>query len=311
MTLSVAIQMDPLEGINIDGDSTFVLGLEAQQRGFSLYYYHHSTLSLIDGDVCATLYPLTLRREQGHHFTLGKPTLQSLSHMDVVLMRQDPPFDMAYITATYLLERVSSKVRVINNPVEVRNCPEKLFVFDFADYMPATILTRELSDILAFKEQHKDVVIKPLHGYGGKDIYHSQYQDSNLSALFNLMLRTYSTPMVVQEFLPEIAKGDKRVVLIDGEVAGAFSRIPKPGEIRANLVVGGTAEVTELSHKEQEICAALKPELKRRGLYLVGIDIIGERLTEINVTSPTGLQTINQLYGKVVESEFWDVVESL
>lgn len=309
-TLKVAFQMDPMETVNIDGDSTFVLMLEAQSRGYELWHYLVDDLSYRDGKVTAFARPVTVQREQGNHFKFGEAVVIDLADIDVVWMRQDPPFDMAYITATHLLELIHPKTLVVNNPAEVRNAPEKLFVTKFLDLMPPTLITRREEDIRAFRSDHGDIIVKPLYGNGGAGVFHLKEGDSNLGSLMEMFLAASREPVMVQRFLPEVVQGDKRIILIDGEAVGAINRVPADGEIRSNLVAGGTAVQSSLTPREQEICARLKPELKERGLVFVGIDVIGDWLTEINVTSPTGLQAVNKFDGVSLEASIWDALEA-
>ena len=312
MTLTVAVQMDPIAGINIAGDSTFALMLSAQARGHRLFHYQADALNYAAGRVWARAEPVTVRREVGNHFTLGEPVDLDLgADADVVLMRQDPPFDLGYITATHLLERIADRTLVVNDPVEVRNAPEKVFVLDYPQFMPPTLVTRSLDAARAFLAEHSEIVVKPLHGNGGKAIFKVGRDGANLSALIEVFNNTWREPHMVQAFLPDVAKGDKRIVLVDGVVAGAINRLPGEGEIRSNLAVGGSAEKTVLTPREQEICAVLGPELKRRGLLFVGIDVIGgEWLTEINVTSPTGIVAIERFDGRDVAGMIWDAIEA-
>jgi glutathione synthase len=291
--------MDPLEKINISGDSTFAIMLKAQELGHQLFHYLADALTYQDGRLYAGAHPVSMQPVQGSHFQLGGFTILDLgSDVDVVLMRQDPPFDLGYITATHLLERIQNETLVVNDPAAVRNAPEKVWVLDFARYMPPTMLTRSLGAARKFLSEHGDIVIKPLHGNAGKAVFRVGRDGSNLAALMELFNATYREPHVLQAFLPEVADGDKRIVLVEGEVAGAINRRPSAGEIRSNLAAGGTAEASDLTHTEREICAALGPELKRRGLLFVGIDVIGGRwLTEINVTSPTGIVAIDAFNG--------------
>ncbi|SEM47515.1 glutathione synthase [Sphingomonas gellani] len=311
MTLSVAVQMDPLATINIAGDSTFALMLSAQARGHRLFHYLAEDLNYSDGRVWAKAHPVTVERVEGAHFRFGDTVSLDLGEdADVVLMRQDPPFDLGYITATHLLERIADRTLVVNDPASVRNAPEKVFVLDYARFMPPTLVTRSLDEARAFLAAHGEIVVKPLHGNGGKAIFRVGSDGANLSALMEVFNQTWREPHMVQAFLPAVAKGDKRIVLIDGEVAGAINRLPGEGEIRSNLAVGGSAEKTELTPREQEICEALGPELKRRGLLFVGIDVIGgEWLTEINVTSPTGIVAIERFDGTDVAGLIWDAIE--
>ncbi len=310
MGLAVAIQMDPIENINIDADSTFVLALEAQSRGHALYHYLPRHLSLRDGRLTARARPLEVRRERGRHFTLGPEAVLELATMDVILMRQDPPFDMAYITATHLLEHVRGKALVVNDPVSVRNAPEKLFATHFDGLMPPTLITSDREAILAFRREHGEIILKPLFGNGGAGVFRLTPEDENLNALLELFTGLYREPIIVQRYLPEVRRGDKRIILIEGEPAGAVLRVPAKGEARANLHVGGTAVKTTLTPREREICAAIGPTLRAQGLVFVGIDVIGDYLTEINVTSPTGIQEINRLDGVTLERRVWDAIEA-
>ena len=311
MTLTVAVQMDPLETINIAGDSSFALMLSAQARGHRLFHYAAEDLSYRDGRVWTKARPVTVQRVAVDHFSAGEPVNLDLGDdADVLLMRQDPPFDLGYITATHLLERIADRTLVVNDPASVRNAPEKVFVLDFPQFMPPTLVTRSLDEARAFLAEHRAIVIKPLHGNGGKAIFKVEEDGLNLSALMEVFNMTWREPHMIQAFLPDVAKGDKRIVLIDGEVAGAINRLPGAGEIRSNLAVGGSAEKTELTAREREICAAMGPELKRRGLIFVGIDVIGgEWLTEINVTSPTGIVAIEKFDGTDVAGMIWDAIE--
>jgi glutathione synthase len=303
--------MDPLEGINIGGDSTFALMLSAQARGHQLYHYLAGDLTYQDGRLYAGAKAVSVQPVAGAHFTFGEFRILDLgSDVDVVLMRQDPPFDLGYITATHLLERIEGETLVVNNPAAVRNSPEKLWVLDFARFMPPTMLTRSLGAAREFLKTHRDIVIKPLHGFAGGSVFRVGADGRNLSSLMEIFNRTYREQHVLQKFLPEIAQGDKRIVLVDGEVAGAINRVPGEGEFRSNLAVGGTAEAADLTEGEREICAALGPELKRRGLLFVGIDVIGGRwLTEINVTSPTGIVAIDRFNGTDTAGLIWDSIE--
>jgi glutathione synthase len=312
MSLTVAVQMDPLDSINIAGDSTFALMLSAQDRGHKLFHYSAEDLNYRDGHVWAKAHPVTVQRVVGDHFSVGEPVNLDLGdEADVVLMRQDPPFDLGYITATHLLERIADKTLVVNDPAQVRNAPEKVFVLDYAQFMPPTLVTRSLDEARKFLAEHGAIVIKPLHGNGGKAIFKVESDGANLSALMEVFNMTWREPHMVQAFLPDVAKGDKRIVLVDGEVAGAINRLPGEGEIRSNLAVGGSAEKTELTDNEREICAVLGPELKRRGLLFVGIDVIGGKwLTEINVTSPTGIVAIERFDGTDVSAMIWDAIEA-
>ncbi|HZG45435.1 MAG TPA: glutathione synthase [Allosphingosinicella sp.] len=312
MPLTVAVQMDPLDSINIAGDSSFALMLSAQARGHRLYHYLVDALSYHQGRVSTMAHPVTVRPEPGNHFTLGEPEVLDLGRdTDVVLMRQDPPFDLSYITATHLLDRVQGETLVVNDPASVRDAPEKVWVLDFARFMPPTLVTRSLGLARKFLAEHGDIVVKPLHGNGGKAIFKVGSDGANLSSLIEVFNTAYREPHMIQAFLPEVAEGDKRIVLVDGEVAGAVNRIPGEGEIRSNLAVGGKAAKTELTEREQEICAALGPELKKRGLIFVGIDVIGGKwLTEINVTSPTGIVAIDRFNGTDTAGLIWDAIEA-
>jgi glutathione synthase len=311
MTLRVAVQMDPLQGINIEGDSTFAIMLGAQARGHELFHYAPEDLSWSEGRLWTMGYPVKVRPVAGDHYSLGDPRIMDLGRdVDVVLMRQDPPFDLGYITATHLLERIQSETLVVNDPASVRNAPEKVWVLDYARFMPPTALTRSVGLTRHFIEEHGDVVIKPLHGNAGKAVFKIGRDGANLASLMELFNAAYREQHVVQAFVPEIAEGDKRIVLIDGEVAGAVNRVPGKGEIRSNLAVGGVAAKTELTETEKEICAALGPELKARGLLFVGIDVIGGKwLTEINVTSPTGIVAIDRFNGTDTPGLIWDAIE--
>ena len=312
MPLTVAVQMDPLDQINIAGDSTFALMLAGQKRGHRLFHYLAEDLSYSAGRVWTRAHPVTVQRQPGAHYHFEAPVRLDLGEeADVVLMRQDPPFDLGYITATHLLERIAHQTLVVNDPAAVRNAPEKVFVLDYARFMPPTLVTRSLADARAFLAEHGEIVVKPLHGNGGKAIFRVGADGANLSALIELFNQTWREPHMIQAFLPEVAAGDKRIVLVDGAVAGAINRLPGAGEIRSNLAVGGSAEKTQLTEAEQEICAALGPELKRRGLLFVGIDVIGGKwLTEINVTSPTGIVAIERFDGTDVAGLIWDAIEA-
>jgi glutathione synthase len=311
MSLRVAVQMDPLEQINISGDSTFALMLKAQERGHELFHYLAEDLTFQDGRLYAGAHQVSVQAVAGSHFNLGKFSILDLGRdIDVVLMRQDPPFDLGYITATHLLERIQSETLVVNDPAGVRNAPEKVWVLDFAQYMPPTMVTRSLGAAREFLAQHGEMVLKPLHGNAGKAVFKISGDGANLSALMELFNTTYREPHVLQTFLPEVVEGDKRIILIDGEFAGAINRRPAQGDIRSNLAAGGTAEAADLTEIEREICAALGPELKRRGLLFVGIDVIGGRwLTEINVTSPTGIVAIDKFNGTDTPGVIWDAIE--
>jgi glutathione synthase len=311
MSLRVAVQMDPLETINIAGDSTFALMVSAQARGHRLFHYAAGDLSYRDGRLTAPARAVTVQPVLGAHFTAQEPKKIDLSDdVDVVLMRQDPPFDLAYITATHLLERIQGRTLVVNDPAAVRNAPEKLFVLDYAEYMPPTLVTRNLDEARAFHAEHKEVVIKPLYGNAGSAVFHVSRNDANLAALTELFGQVWREPFMVQAFLPDVSKGDKRIVLVDGKAVGGVNRLPKAGEIRSNLAVGGKGAATELTTRELEICAKLGPELAKRGLVFVGIDVIAGYLTEINVTSPTGIVAIDAFNGTDTPTLIWDAIEA-
>ncbi len=310
MSLNVLVQMDPIDRINIAGDSTFALLLEAQRRGHRLSYTTPDRVSLHGTDVVAAVDPLTVRDQKGDHFTLGERHRANLRSFDVVLLRQDPPFDLAYITSTHLLQRVHPETLVVNDPASVRNAPEKLFVMDFAELMPPTLISRDRDEINAFRETHGAVVMKPLHGHGGAAVFRVLPQDMNFGSLFDMFAVTFREPWVIQRFLPEVKHGDKRIILIDGEFAGAVNRVPAADDLRSNMVRGGGAQATDLSAREREICARLGPELRARGLIFVGIDVIDGYLTEINVTSPTGIRAIARLGGPDIAARFWDTIEA-
>ena len=310
MSLAVAIQMDPLEGIDIDADSSFALALEAQSRGHSLLHYLPRDLAFVDGRVTARARPLGVRRKKGDHFTLGPPERVDLAVMDVVLMRQDPPFDMSYITATHLLEHIHPKTLVVNDPVQVRNAPEKLFVNHFGALMPPTLITSDRDLIREFRAEHGHIILKPLYGNGGAGVFHLTPEDENLGALLEMFTEFYREPIIVQRYLAEVRQGDRRIILIDGEAAGVINRIPAQGEARANMHVGATAVKAELNARDHEICETIGPALKERGLIFVGIDVIGDWLTEINVTSPTGIQEIDRFDGVNLEARIWDAIEA-
>ncbi|KAF0224359.1 MAG: glutathione [Rhodospirillaceae bacterium] len=309
VSLAVAIQMDPMDAININADSTFVLALEGQRRGHALFHYLPTDLALRNGRVMAWVRPLQVRREMGNHFTLGEAQLVDLATMDVVLMRQDPPFDMAYITATHLLEHIHPATLVVNDPVHVRNAPEKLLVTHFPGLMPPTLITTDRRQIMEFRKEFKDLVIKPLFGNGGAGVFHVKPDDENLNSLLEMFTQLYREPVMVQQYLPAVRQGDKRIILVDGHAAGAVNRVPQAGEARSNLHVGGTAMKAELTARDREICDAIGPTLRARGLVFVGIDVIGTYLTEINVTSPTGIQEINRFDDVCVEAQIWDAIE--
>jgi glutathione synthase len=309
MRLNVAVQMDPIERINIRGDSTFALLLEAQNRAYSLSYYTPAQLSMRDGKVSAAVQPLVVRDVAGDHFTLGAARHVELASFDVVLLRQDPPFDLAYISTTHMLERVQSKTLVVNDPAHVRNAPEKIFVTEFPDLMPPTLITRDLEAIKAFRVEHGDIVMKPLYGKGGEAVFLLTKNDLNFGSLYDLFAGMSREPWVVQKFLPAVREGDKRIILVDGEFAGAVNRVPAPDDLRSNMVRGGVPAATELTYREREICTRLGPALRERGLLFVGIDVIGDYLTEINVTSPTGIRSVKNLGGADIAALIWDKIE--
>ncbi|MBQ8106314.1 MAG: glutathione synthase [Afipia sp.] len=308
MKLNVAVQMDPIVRINIRGDSTFALLLEAQKRGHALSYYTPEKLSLKGEQLVAVIQPLTVRDQEGDHFTLGDATRVDLESFDVILLRQDPPFDLAYITTTHFLERIHPKTLVVNNLASVRNAPEKIFVMEFADLMPPTLISRDKDEINAFRAEHGDVVMKPLYGHGGAAVFRITPNDMNFGSLYDMFSVTFREPWVIQRFLPEVKHGDKRIILVDGEFAGAVNRVPAADDLRSNMVRGGAAAATDLSPREREICARLGPALRERGLLFVGIDVIDGHLTEINVTSPTGIRAIARLGGPDVAAKIWDVI---
>ena len=309
MSLAVAIQMDPIDRVDIDADSTFVLALEAQRRGHGLYHYLPTDLSYDHGRVKALARPLRVQREHGDHASLGEAESLDLRALDVVLMRQDPPFDMNYIGATHLLERVHPETLVVNDPISVRNAPEKLFVTQFPDLMPPTLITYDPAQIKAFRAEHGDIIVKPIYGNGGAGVFHIRPDDDNLNSLLELLGQVVREPLIAQRYVPEVRAGDKRIVLIEGEPAGAVNRVPPPDDARANLHIGGRAEKADLTSRDREICEALGPVLREQGLIFVGIDVIGGWLTEINVTSPTGLQEIDRFDETSLESRIWDAIE--
>jgi glutathione synthase len=311
MGLAVAIQMDPIDTINIDADSTFALALEAQRRGHALYHYLPQALTLRDGRLHASGRPLEVFRRHGNHHRFGEFEELDLAGFDIVLMRQDPPFDMAYITATHLLELLPDDgPLVVNDPASVRNAPEKLFVLRFRELMPPTLLTLDRKEIDAFREEHGEIVLKPLFGNGGAGVFHLRPGDDNLGSLLEMYASIYREPVMVQRYLPEVRQGDKRIILVEGEPVGAVNRVPPEGEARANLHVGGRAQKTELTPREREICASIGPSLRQQGLVFVGIDVIGDYMTEINVTSPTGIQEIARLDGVDLAIKIWEAIEA-
>jgi len=308
MTLKVALQMDPIETINISTDSTFVLALEAQARGYELFHYLPRDLALNNGLVLAQTRPLELRQNPANYYTLGPPTLINLAEIDVILMRQDPPFDLSYITATHLLEHIHPKTLIVNNPVEVRNSPEKIFITQFPSLIPPTLITSDKKQMMDFRSEYQDIIVKPLFGNGGAGVFHIKQDDENFSSLLEVFDTLYREPIIIQRYEPAVRNGDKRIILIDGEPAGALNRIPAKGESRSNLHVGGTAKKSSLTNRERDICALIGPTLRERGLIFVGIDVIGNYLTEINVTSPTCLQEINFFDKVALEVDIWDTI---
>lgn len=310
MSLKIAIQMDPVQTIDIDGDSTFALGLEAQKRGHSLFYYEPKNLSMRDGRVYARGHALNFRRERGNHASLGASEVINLAEFDVVLLRQDPPFDMSYITTTHLLDVIHPKTLVVNDPAEVRNAPEKLFATHFDGLLPPTLISRDAQEIKAFRAEFGDIIIKPLFGNGGAGVFRLRQGDENLASLLEMFGQMNREPVIVQKYLADVRKGDKRIILVDGVAVGAINRVPAEGEARSNMHVGGRAEKSLLTKREQEICEMIGPELKQRGLIFVGIDVIGDYLTEINVTSPTGIQEIDRFDGANLSALVWDAIEA-
>ena len=310
MSMKIACQMDPIDRIDIRGDSTFAILLEAERRGHEIFYYLPQDLSLRSGRLMARGHTLSVKDEIGAHYALSDERTIDLSRRDVVLLRQDPPFDMAYITATHLLERIHPATLVVNDPAQVRNAPEKIWVLNFLDLMPPTIVTRSRAEVEAFRAEYRDIILKPLYGNGGASVFHLKPDDTNLGSLVELFQTVFREPFMVQEYRPEVRNGDKRIILVDGKFAGAVNRVPSAGETRSNLHVGGTAMQTELTAREEEICARLGPELERRGLIFTGIDVIGDYLTEINVTSPTGIRQVRAFGGNDIAAMIWDAIEA-
>jgi glutathione synthase len=309
MVLAVAVQMDAISSIDITGDSTFALMLEAQRRGHSLFHYHVNSLAWHDGSLFATGQDVRVRDETGNHFSLGETRRIDLSTQDVVHMRQDPPFDMGYITATHLLERIHPKTLVVNDPVEVRNAPEKLFIMRYRELMPPTLITRDAKELDDFRRQHGDIILKPLFGNGGAGIFKTSHDDQNFSSLLEMFAQLFKEPIIAQRYLPEVRQGDKRIILVDGKVAGAINRVPAAHDHRSNMHVGGRAEPASLTRREHEICEAIGPDLKARGLIFTGIDVIGDYMTEINVTSPTGIRQVKKFGGADIAALIWDAIE--
>jgi glutathione synthase len=310
MGLKIAVQMDPIQSINIKGDSTFAMMLEAQARGHHLFYYLTRSLALDAGHLYATGHHVKVRDEPGNHFTLGEELRVDLGGYDVVLMRQDPPFDMGYITATHMLEAIHPKTLVVNDPAEVRNAPEKLFVLRYGQFMPETLITRDPAEIAAFRRAHGDIILKPLYGNGGAGVFRLSEEDQNFSSLLELFNQAFREPFIAQRYLPDVRKGDKRIILVDGKAVGAINRVPAANESRSNMHVGGRPEPATLTKREHEICEAMGPDLKKRGLIFVGIDVIGDCLTEINVTSPTGIREVKRFGGEDIAALIWNAIEA-
>ena len=310
MALKVAVQMDHISTVNIAGDTTFALSLEAQKRGHELYHYTPDRLSMRDGVVSARLEKMEVRDVKGDHYTLGEPIRRDLSEMDVVLLRQDPPFDMNYITTTHLLERIHPKTLVVNDPAWVRNSPEKIFVTEFPDLMPETLITKDPQEVMDFRREFGDIILKPLYGNGGAGVFHLADGDRNLTSLLEMFGQLFKEPFIAQRYLKDVRAGDKRIILIDGEPVGAINRVPSETDARSNMHVGGRAEHSKLTPREREICERIGPSLKERGFILVGIDVIGDYMTEINVTSPTGIREIQRFDGTNIAALFWDAVEA-
>nr|WP_321442702.1 glutathione synthase [uncultured Cohaesibacter sp.] len=308
--LKVAVQMDHIESINIAGDSTFALMLEAKKRGHQLFHYTVDTMAMENGEVYAWVDPVDVRDEPGNHYTLGEAVRTNLAEFDVIHMRQDPPFDMGYISATHMLERIHPKTLVVNDPAQVRNAPEKIFVTEFPDLMPPTLITRSEKELRAFKEKYGDIVMKPLYGNGGAAVFRLRKDDQNFGSLMGLFGEIFVEPWVAQQYLADVKAGDKRIILVDGEPVGAINRIPAEDDLRSNMVQGGQAQQTVLTEREKEICARIGPALKERGFIFVGIDVIGDYLTEINVTSPTGIRVIQRLDGIDIAALIWDNIEA-
>ena len=310
MSLKVALQMDPIGSVNINGDSTFRIALEAQARGHSLFFYTPDKLAFFEGRVIARGFPITLRREVGNHVSYGPEAEVDLADFDVVWLRQDPPFDMGYITTTHLLDLIHPKTLVVNNPFWVRNCPEKLLVLRFPDLIPPTAIARDLATIRAFKALHGDIILKPLYGNGGAGVFRLDPNDRNLASLHEMFTGINREPLIVQKFLPDVSNGDKRVILVDGDPVGAINRVPQSGETRSNMHAGGRPEKVGLTPRDLEICAAIGPLLREYGQIFVGIDVIGDYLTEINVTSPTGIQELERFDGINTAERIWQVIEA-
>jgi glutathione synthase len=310
MALNVAIQMDPIDAIDINADSTFRIAEAAQDRGHKLFYYTPDKIAYQEGKITATGWPLTVRREVGNHFSLGELQEIDLTTQDVVWLRQDPPFDMGYITTTHLLDMLGPETLVVNDPFWVRNYPEKLFVLSFPELTPPTTIARDIATLKAFKDKHKDIILKPLYGNGGAGVFRLDANDRNLNSLHELFTGINSEPLIAQKFLPDVSKGDKRVILVDGEPVGAINRVPAKGETRSNMHVGGRPEKVELTERDREICATIGPALREKDQIFVGIDVIGGWLTEINVTSPTGIQELERFDNIDVAGKIWDAIEA-
>ncbi len=310
MKLNVAVQMDPIASIDITGDSTFAMMLEAQRRGHSLFHYHVKSLALQSGVLSARGEQVIVRDEKGNHFTASEPEKIDLASQHVILMRQDPPFDMGYITSTHMLEAIHPKTLVVNDPAEVRNAPEKLYVLGFRQFMPETLITQDVREIDAFRRIHGDIILKPLYGNGGAGVFRTHDEDQNFTSLLELFAHAYKEPWIAQKYLPEVRKGDKRIILVDGKIAGAINRVPAAHDNRSNMHAGGTAEPATLTKREHEICEAIGPDLKKRGLIFTGIDVIGDYITEINVTSPTGIRQVKRFGGADIASLIWDAIEA-
>ncbi len=310
MALKVAVQMDHISTVNITGDTTFALSLEAQKRGHELFHYTPDRLSMRDGVVSACVEKMEVRDVKGDHYTLGEPVRRDLTEMDVILLRQDPPFDMNYITTTHLLERIHPKTLVVNDPAWVRNSPEKIFVTEFPDLMPETLITKDPQEVMDFRREFGDIILKPLYGNGGAGVFHLADGDRNLTSLLEMFGQLFREPFIAQRYLKDVRAGDKRIILIDGEPVGALNRVPSETDARSNMHVGGRPEQSKLTPREREICARIGPSLKERGFILVGIDVIGDYMTEINVTSPTGIREIERFDGTNIAALFWDAVEA-
>lgn len=310
MTLKIAVQMDPIEAIDVAGDSTFALMLEAQARGHGLFEYHADTMALRDGHLSATGADVKVRDEVGKHFEKSESRTVQLDDYDVVLMRQDPPFDMNYITYTHMLEAIHPKTLVVNDPAEVRNAPEKLYVLQYNEFIPPTLISRDPQRLSEFRDEYGDIILKPLYGNGGAGVFRLAHGDENFASLMEMFTQSFREPFIAQQYLADVKQGDKRIILVDGEPVGAINRVPAAGETRSNMHVGGRPEPTELTDREREICARIGPDLKKRGLIFVGIDVIGDYMTEINVTSPTGIREVKNFGGADISALVLDAVEA-